>query len=59
LNARLLGVFFNSNMEKLCLKIVSVQVIPPKAANIKTINEGSQNITVEIVGRLGLLHGTC
>jgi len=54
-----MGVFFNSNMEKLRLKIVSVQVIPPKAAHIKTINEGSQNITVEIVGRLGLLHGIC
>jgi hypothetical protein len=46
-------------MGKYSMKIVSVQVIPPKAAHIKTINEGSQNTTVGIVGKLGLLHGTC
>ena len=59
MNARLLGVLFNSNMGKHCLKIVSVQVILPKAAHIKTINEGSKNTNVEIDGRLGLLYGTC
>jgi hypothetical protein len=53
-------VFFSIQIwENFFLKIVSVQVIPPKAAHIKTIKEGSQNTTVEIVGRLGLLYGTC
>jgi len=45
-------------MGKYSLKIVGVQAIPPKGAHIKTINEGSQNTTVETVGKLDLLHGT-
>jgi hypothetical protein len=53
------GCFFSSNIGKLCLKIVNVHVIPPKAAHIKTSNEGSQNTTVETVGRSGFLYGTC